>query len=1253
MSRSKLFPQTTSANQITPHLLDILSALSEIPLRYTAKPQALKRITELCREAMGSHACTLALVDLSRDILTYEACTGPNAEFEDFMNSAQIRIGQGHSMDRDLIAAGAVVERYNLPRNGGGIALPVVARKHNLQSGLCYPLKSDGQLLGYLAHFSSSSTQFTDEEQRLLKIFAEHSVNVIERFDHYQARDRLAKIVHNQSAELLSLPLHEFLHRVAAEACQLLTVPVGIVWLLDTSTDTFRVAAATANVDEEYRTIQITRDQFVYWQHFAEGKVEHLTDVRKPHRFYFHSDAAKERAWVSLLSASLRVDGELIGMLNVYTEKVPRRFKVWEKEVFLAFANSAASAIQKARFQEHQVVAAIWETIEGLENKDHEGATLSTQLAMTLTRVVEQCAAATRAEACYLRLLNRANEQLELRAYYDSDNNRPRQGPPYGRPLAVGQGIAGWVSQTGKAYIAEDTYLDSRYASEHVGEKPQSILCVPIKSGHTVIGTLSVGSRRKSAFGRNELRLLENVGTRVSITIERAHLTDSLQRLSEIAVQAKSHEDILSRIVTLTRELMREPICLAWWLNKDRNGFVLQSFAVPLSQEEHLHELFIPNETENFQPFLRKKRPIYVPGVTTEPLHPYKDIVGPLGWKSGLGMALTSQGKPLGFLEIYSCGERRDFTRWHRQLFKTFADQASLALENVARRVQLERLNETIGRMVDFRTAEDVLVELLEGSLALASCTIGSVSQLDYKTGEQETVRYCGPPPKELRLPPEEGITGKALQEGQPQRASNVHDKEWGKWYHPQSDNTNSELAVPIIVSSAAVRRGCQVQIDGTKPIGVINLESPTLDAFSQEEANLLWSLARQGAVIINRIEFDGKLTNLTAFQKEVLSVQSWDAVLDFATQRIMDALDFEYVKIGFLDREQTRLTIDRQLSSSSNGDQHSRKHVVSLIKESPPLTEVITSGEVFVSQTEEQQENVLQVFVPMISASDNRIIGIVEAGYARSYRRHIYERDVQILRGFVDYTVRALEHKEQGILERVFHELVAPIIGIRNNASFLQRRWKTLSEDSVEKKFGDLLIDSDILIHQARNLQHAFGRTPATLKKERTLVMRDIVVKTINQLKPLARERRFEPAFMRYRDEDLAKIDIYVDQQKLNQIVYNLVINSIKYAQDDPSKFGIVVTTEETEENFIIKFADWGIGIAPGYEKSIFERGFRAPDAIRKNVTGSGLGLTIAWELAREIGGDLRLAHQQDPTEFILVLPKKLKEIPSGREDT
>lgn len=280
-----------------------------------------------------------------------------------------------------------------------------------------------------------------------------------------------------------------------------------------------------------------------------------------------------------------------------------------------------------------------------------------------------------------------------------------------------------------------------------------------------------------------------------------------------------------------------------------------------------------------------------------------------------------------------------------------------------------------------------------------------------------------------------------------------------------------------------------------------------------------------------------------------------------------------------------------------------------------------------------------------MISPSDNSVIGTVETGYQRGYRKYIYERDIQILKGFVDYAVMALDRKRRGLLDEISHEFRAAIVGIRSNASFLQRRIKELPDNLIQLKFDDILTDCQILLFQVNELEYILGRSSPISKRERTLVFRDIIIKTIQQLRLLVAEQGFEASRIRYRDTDGGKITIYVDKAKLNQVVYNLLTNSIKYAENDPNTFLILIEVDETKDKFIIKFKDWGIGIRKGLEEKIFEEGFRTPEAINRYVAGSGLGLTIARKIMRELGGDLKLANNYKPTEFHTVLPKSLKE--------
>jgi len=239
------------------------------------------------------------------------------------------------------------------------------------------------------------------------------------------------------------------------------------------------------------------------------------------------------------------------------------------------------------------------------------------------------------------------------------------------------------------------------------------------------------------------------------------------------------------------------------------------------------------------------------------------------------------------------------------------------------------------------------------------------------------------------------------------------------------------------------------------------------------------------------------------------------------------------------------------------------------------------------------------------------------------------------------------IKTKEWGLLDRVAHEFRNPIVGIRSNASFLQRRIKELPDQVVEQKLNDILLDCEILLFQVRGLEYVLGRTSPPSKIEKIMVLRDVVIRTLNQLEPLISELGFEFSKIQYRKSDLTKIHIYVDRAKLNQVIYNLLLNSIKYAKDDPAEFSIKIMLGQTKDMFRIRFQDWGIGITKGHEQKIFETGFRTPEAISKNITGSGLGLSISRDIMRELGGDLVLGNSYKPTEFCIVLPKALQEAP------
>jgi signal transduction histidine kinase len=100
--------------------------------------------------------------------------------------------------------------------------------------------------------------------------------------------------------------------------------------------------------------------------------------------------------------------------------------------------------------------------------------------------------------------------------------------------------------------------------------------------------------------------------------------------------------------------------------------------------------------------------------------------------------------------------------------------------------------------------------------------------------------------------------------------------------------------------------------------------------------------------------------------------------------------------------------------------------------------------------------------------------------------------------------------------------------------------------------------------------------------------------------------------------------ISINGDQDALAQILVNLLSNAEKYGADRKEVM-LEVTQESTPVPYVqINISDRGLGVPPGCEEKIFEKFYRAHDSLNSGIQGSGLGLTLARQIARVHGGEV-----------------------------
>jgi signal transduction histidine kinase len=117
------------------------------------------------------------------------------------------------------------------------------------------------------------------------------------------------------------------------------------------------------------------------------------------------------------------------------------------------------------------------------------------------------------------------------------------------------------------------------------------------------------------------------------------------------------------------------------------------------------------------------------------------------------------------------------------------------------------------------------------------------------------------------------------------------------------------------------------------------------------------------------------------------------------------------------------------------------------------------------------------------------------------------------------------------------------------------------------------------------------------------------------------------------------APLPLTTDRDAVEQIVINLIDNACKYAAAGGEL--TVAATAGARGGVEVRVSDRGPGVPFDQRERIFEKFHRVDDALTAEKTGAGLGLSIARQLARGLGGELSFAPSAGGgADFILILP-------------
>jgi signal transduction histidine kinase len=119
---------------------------------------------------------------------------------------------------------------------------------------------------------------------------------------------------------------------------------------------------------------------------------------------------------------------------------------------------------------------------------------------------------------------------------------------------------------------------------------------------------------------------------------------------------------------------------------------------------------------------------------------------------------------------------------------------------------------------------------------------------------------------------------------------------------------------------------------------------------------------------------------------------------------------------------------------------------------------------------------------------------------------------------------------------------------------------------------------------------------------------------------------------------DTIDKNEIFADKDMINQVVYNLIDNAVKFT---PPEGYIEINSKHDSEKAIIRIRNSGRGVAPDEIDRIFERFYKIDKSRSYDVKGAGLGLYLCKTIVELHGGDIVARSEEGEwTEFIFRLP-------------
>jgi GAF domain-containing protein len=299
-----------------------------------------------------------------------------------------------------------------------------------------------------------------------------------------------------------------------------------------------------------------------------------------------------------------------------------------------------------------------------------------------------------------------------------------------GLPVAVGEGIIGWVAQSGETALVNDVAGDARYVHLRALAETRAELAAPLKIEEQVLGVLDVQSASADAFSADDRFVIETLADQIAVAIHEARLyraarrraaqLDAIAQVSRAVVSLLDLDELLVQVTDLITGRFRYPQVGIFLLDRESGDTVFRAGNGPLAPLWRRTWACATAPTARPDPLgARYGDALLVNDVSAEPRH----RVGPGEQGHGTEMTVPAHGRShvLGVLDV-SSPEVDAFGDDDLFVVQTLADAVAIAVRNATlyaserrRRLTAEALRQVAATLTSTLELQAVLGRILEG----------------------------------------------------------------------------------------------------------------------------------------------------------------------------------------------------------------------------------------------------------------------------------------------------------------------------------------------------------------------------------------------------------------------------------------------------------------------------------------------------------------------------------------------------------